>query len=468
MRARSIVLPLLALGALAACEDARFGGAPPNVVLISVDTLRADALSPYGGPVTTPTFERLAQEGVLFERAYAPAPETAPTHASLLTGVRVLRHGVTGNGLPLSNAHETLAEAFRRQGYATAAFVSSWVLDPRFGWSQGFDVYDASFPEDGATMDKADPHPGAIWVGRKFQGLDRRAVDTTLAAQRWLRQAHQPFFLFVHYFDPHRPYVPPPTFAHQVQDLRIDVSGRRFPGLSPKALLGIARSYQAEVLYLDDSLGELLAAVDASADGASTLVVMTADHGEGLGDHGWLEHGVSLHDEQLHVPLVFRWRGRLPAARRIETPLSVRVVAPTIADLAGLGHFEPPGGRSIAAELRAGREPEPLPVFAQRRPHRALEEIPPAVRALLGPAGRTLAVRQGRWKLIRPEGGPPELYDLEADPQETRDVARSHPEVVRELSGMIDQLVAENPPPPEPAPVEPEVSEKLRALGYVQ
>jgi arylsulfatase A-like enzyme len=468
MRARSAVLGFLALAWLPACEDARFGGVPPNVVLISVDALRADALSAHGGPVTTPSVERLAREGVLFERAYAPAPETAPTHASLLTGKRVLRHGVTGNGLPLSNQHETLAEAFRRQGYATAAFVSSWVLDPRFGWSQGFDVYDASFPEGGATMDKEDPYPGAVWVGRRFEGLDRRAVETTLAAERWLRGAPEPFFLFVHYFDPHRPYVPPASFAQQVRDVPIDVSGRRFPGLSPKALLGIARSYHAEVLYLDDSLGELLAAVDARAGDEDTLVVMTADHGEGLGDHGWLEHGVNLHDEQLHVALVFRWRGRLPAALRIETPLSVRVVAPTIADLAGLGQFEPPGGRSIAEELRAGREPEPLPVFAQRRPQRAVEEIPPAVRALLGPAGRTLAVRHGRWKLIRPEGGAPALYDLEADPEETRDVARAHPAVVRERAGMIDELIAENPPRPEPAPVQPEVSEKLRALGYSQ
>jgi arylsulfatase A-like enzyme len=466
MRARSTLLALLALAWLPACEEAQFGGAAPNVVLISVDTLRADALSPYGGPVVTPTFERLAREGVLFERAYAPAPETAPSHASLLTGQRVLRHGVTGNGLPLAGQHETLAEAFRRQGYATAAFVSSWVLDPRFGWSQGFDVYDATFPDEGATMDKADAYPGAIWVGRKFRGLDRRAVETTLAAERWLRDAPEPFFLFVHYFDPHRPYVPPPSFAQRVRDVPFDVSGRHFPGLSPHALLGVARGYQAEVLYLDDSLGELLAAVDARTDVERTLVVMTADHGEGLGDHGWLEHGVNLHDEQLHVPLVFRWRGRLPAGRRIETPLSVRVVAPTIADLAWLGEFEPPGGRSIAEDLRAGREPESLPVFAQRRPHRATDEIPEDVLKLLGPAGRTLAVRHGRWKLIRSEGAPPELYDVESDPDETRNVSRDHPELARELSALIDELIAENPPPPEPAALEPEVTDKLRALGY--
>lgn len=458
---------LLALTWLPACEDAEFGGARPNVALISVDTSRADALSPYAGPVVTPTFERLAREGVLFERAYAPAPETAPSHASLPTGQRVFRHGVTGNGVPLPSQHETLAEAFRRQGYATAAFVSSWVLDPRFGWSQGFDVYDASFPEEGATMDEDDAYPGAIWVGRQFRGLDRRAVDTTLAAERWLRHAPEPFFLFVHYFDPHRPCVPPPSFAQQVRELPIDVSGRRFPGLSPKALLGIARSYQAEVLYLDDSLGELVAAVDARTDGERTLVVVTADHGEGLGDHGWLEHNIHLDDEQLHVPLVFRWKGRLPQGRRIETPLAVRVVAPTIAHLARLREFEPPGGRSIADDLRAGREPERLPVFAQRRPHRATDELAEDAVKLLGPPGRTLAaVRHGRWKLIRSEGTPAELYDLEADPNESRNVGRAHPDVVRELSALIDQLVAESPPPPEPAALEPEVTDELRELGY--
>ena len=154
---------------LVACGPA----APPSVVVISVDTLRADALGAYGGLVPTPTFDRFAAEGVLFEQAFAPAPATAPSHATLFTGQAPQRHGVLRNGDVLP-AGATLAEAFRARGYATAAFVSSFVLDPRFGWNHGFASFDAVLPEAGATMGKSKPYPGAFWSAQRFDGFDRR------------------------------------------------------------------------------------------------------------------------------------------------------------------------------------------------------------------------------------------------------------------------------------------------------
>jgi arylsulfatase A-like enzyme len=452
MRTVPAVLVVLVLAALPACEKARFGGGRPNVVLVSVDTLRADALEPYGGPVPTPSFQRLAEEGVLFERAYATAPETAPSQASLLTGLRVLRHGVAANGMTLSGNHLTLAEEFRDHGYATAAFVSSSVLEPRFGWRQGFDTYDADF-----AADAGEPRGRAARAGG--EPTERRAVATTLAATHWLRAAREPFFLFVHYFDPHPPYLPSRSFASRVAGVSFDVSGRHVPGLPPRALLAIARAYHAEVLYLDDALGELLAAVDARADGRDTLLVVTANHGEGLGDHGGLEHGANLYDEQLQVPLIFRWPGRLPAGKRLSTAVSLRVVAPTITELAFLGPLSARDARSVASSLRAGREPEGRPVFAERRPGPAPELTPLGVKS----KPREMAVRHGRWKLIRGEDAPPQLYDVESDPEEEENVAARHPEVARELGVLLDELVRRNPPGIAPLPQPRQARPQARA-----
>jgi arylsulfatase A-like enzyme len=213
-------------------------------------------------------------------------------------------------------------------------------------------------------------------------------------------------------------------------------------GLSPDALLGLARAYHAEVMVLDDALGRLLAAIDARdrREGRSTLVVATALHGEALGEHGALAEGASLYQEQLHVPLLFRWRGRLPAGIRLRTPLSLRVVAPTVAELAFV-QFPSGQTRSVAAELRAGREPEARPVFAQRGPL-----TPDRVAPSTEEAVEELAVRRGRWKLIRDADGRGRLYDLESDPDELRDVAAEQPAVSGELDALLDQLMARNPP----------------------
>jgi arylsulfatase A-like enzyme len=453
----------LALGVAALLACGRDPAARPHVVLVSVDTLRADALSAYGGPLPTPGFDGLLGEGVRLARAYAPSAETAPSHATLLTGQEVPRHGVLRNGMALPGEAHPLAESFLEAGYRTGAFVSSWVLDAGYGWSQGFEVYDSQFPEGSGTLNKARPYPDAIFDASWEGALDRRAEDTTERALSWLATGAgdpRPCFLFVHYFDPHSPYAPPSVFARRAVQAPLVVSGRAVPGIRPRLLELMIRGYYGEVLYLDAMLVGLRQLVDELAAGREVLWVVTADHGEGLGQHGWLEHLVHLHDELVHVPLGFAWKGRLPAGRTLATPVGLVDVAPTVLELTGLPAPTALDGRSLAEELGRGREPPPRPVFGFRR---ALAHPPaPAL------AGRRVSVRLGGWTYIRPDDAEEELYDVSADPGETQNLASAHPGERRRLAALVQGFLDGMPY----AEATPEVASPLRrrleALGYVE
>ncbi len=450
----TLLRPLLLAAVLAvACSPAK----PPSVVLVSVDTLRADALGAYGGAVATPTFDRFASEGTLFEEAFAPAPATAPSHATLLTGQAPQRHGVLRNGDVLP-AGATLAEAFRARGYATAGFVSSFVLDPRFGWDHGFEHFDAVLPAAGATMGKGRPYPGAFWSAQRFDGFDRRATATTEAAMRWVETAPQPFFLFVHYFDPHAPYVPPKIFADRTASVRFPLDGRDLPGVAPAQLERLVQQYHGEALYVDDALAALLDAV-ARRTGDKALVVLTADHGEGLGQHAWLEHAVYLYDEQIHVPLLVRWPGRVPAGRRVATPVELADVAPTVLELAGVASSATRDGRSLAAPIRDGSEPPAHPVFGIRR---LVDE------KTNWDQGVKLSVRTRDWKYIFASESPDELYDLTRDPMERHNVLEERSERAKEMRGQLEAHVASLPKLHDPAPLSEETRRALQALGYAE
>lgn len=431
---------------------------PPNVLLISVDTLRADALGAFGGPLPTPAFDRLAQQGVLFEQAFAPAPATAASHATLFTGQEPQRHGVLRNGESLPAAADALAEIFRASGWRTGAFVSSFVLDPRFGWNQGFDHYDAELPERGATMGKDHVYPGAFWGAERFDGFDRRATSTTEAARRWIEATPEPYFAFVHYFDPHAPYVPPQVFAERAATATVALDGRSAKGIGPDKIERLIRRYLGEVLYTDDALAALLDVVDRPG-ARPTLVVVTADHGEGLGQHHWMEHALHLYEEQLHVPLLLRWPGEIPAGRRIATPVALADVAPTILALAGLPLPANMDGRSLAEAVRGGAEPAARPIFAMRR---LVSET-----AGLG-TGVKLSVREGTWKYIWNGDRPQELYDLAADPNERQNVIAQQPEIAARMQAKIEERVAALPAMHDGAPLSEETRAALRALGYVE
>ncbi len=449
---------MLALAAVVAL--ACRGSEPVNVVLVVVDTLRTDALGSYGGPTPTPAFDALVRSGVLFENAVAPAPETAASHATLFTGLDVAHHGITRNGARLGDEITTLAEAFQAEGRATAGFASSFVLDPRFGFGRGFDRYDARFPRAGETV----KNRRGFWSQHEFDGCDRRAAETNAVALPWLRDAPEPFFAFVHYFDPHAPSVVSreqlegAPFAYARDEARERFAKAPQPrGVDEVTLRRLIRSYHAEVLYTDAALGELVAAIDARGIAKRTLVVVTADHGEGLGNHGLIDHAAHLYEEQLHVPLVFHWPGTLDAGIRLRVPVGLVDLAPTIAALAGVPFFADADGHSIASALRAGREPDARRLLGRRR------RYPEPYQDQLG---TKFFVRDGRWKYIRSTDAVDELYDLAADRTESVNRFEANPEVAARLAAELDAHLARHPLNDEPPVLSDDERRALEALGY--
>lgn len=429
---------------------------------MSVDTLRADALGTYGGRVETPTLDAFAREGVLFERAFSPAGLTAPSHASLLTGQEPLEHGVIRNGTYLDDEFESLAQGFRRSGYDSAAFVSSFVLDRRFGWDRGFEVFDSTFGEADATVPKEMGTPGMFFHKHDFEGFDRRADASIDAALAWLRTAQEPYFLFVHLFDPHDPYTPPDGYAQQLKGTTFSLEGRRDPlAKKPGRLKRLVRRYHAEVVFTDEQLGRLFEAVETRSD-RRVVRVVTADHGEGLGQHDWVFHDRNLYDEALHIPLIIQDSTGSLAGVRIETPVALSDVAPTLLELAGLPPLSRASGRSLAEAVRTGVEPVARPVFAHRREHATNE---------LEARGEKLAVRSRGWKLIRSEHVGEELYELEVDPAEIEDrlaeAGRVDPDRVVALRQLLDDYSRRRNTPGPPQEMSEEVREALEALGYV-
>lgn len=445
--------------ALVACGGDRADR--PNVILVSIDTLRADALGSYGGVVETPVLDGLAQRGVLFERAYSPAALTAPSHVSLLTGIEPLQHGIVRNGATLPDALDLIAEVFRAAGYASGAFVSSFVLDTRFGWDQGFDVYDATFSEEEATLPKERGNPGMFFLMHDFGGFDRRANASIDAALAWLERAPEPYFLFVHLFDPHHPYVPPNGFVKRLIGRSFDLEGRSAPNVGdPARLRMLVRRYHAEVLFTDEQLGRLLDAAARKSE-RRRLTAVTADHGEGLGQHDWLFHELNLYEEALHVPLIVHDSEAANGGTRIATPVRLVDVAPTLLELAGLPPLGAAAGISLAEAVQHGSEPLPRPIFAYRRDHKTNP---------VGSRGEMLAVRERDWKLIRNIGHSEELYDLVADPRERDDLleraAQRAPDRLEALRRLLDAHAAARPserPTPE---LSEEVRAALEALGY--
>ncbi len=274
-------------------------GPPPNVLLVTIDTLRFDRVGAYGyAAAETPVMDALARRGVRFTTAIAHAPLTAPSHASILTGLLPLGHGVRDNGaFVLPRQPTTLAEAFRGAGYSTAAFVSGFPLDHRYGFARGFDTYDDHLQRGGDA--------------RRAAYVERSAADASRAALAWMKGARRPWFAWVHYFDPHAPYEPP-------ADLQA-----RFA----------ASPYDGEIASVDRELGALLKAVDTDASPA--LVLVTSDHGESLGEHGEATHGVFVYDATLRVPWIMAGPG-VPQGRVSDVVARGIDVLPTLVDYAGL------------------------------------------------------------------------------------------------------------------------------------
>jgi choline-sulfatase len=393
----------------------------PNVLFVTIDTLRADRLGCYGhAAAVTPALDALATRGVRFATAIAHVPLTGPSHASLLTGRTPLGHGFRDNGgYVLPPQVKTAAEDFGQAGYRTAAFVSGFPLDRRFGFDRGFETYDDHLPKGNDR--------------RRTPYVERLADATTDAVIRWLgaptAAGASPFFLWVHYYDPHAPYEPPGALAERFRD-------------SP---------YDGEIAFVDAQLARLLRALEDKGTLSRTLVLVTADHGEGLGEHGEATHGLFVYDATLHVPLILAGPGI--GAGRVSTTVARGIdLLPTLLDYAGVPPRADLEGRSLrpAAE---GREMSDAPAYAESLyPEREFGWAP------------LHAWRTARHKFI--EAPRPELYDLEADAGERTNKAAEEPARVEELRRILQSAVS-RPAPSAAAEVDPETAERLRALGYV-
>jgi len=400
----------------------------PNVLLVTLDTTRADHLGCYGhAEASTPVIDRLAAGGVLFSRAATPAPLTLPAHASVMTGLYPTYHGVRLNGTTaLGQSHTTLAEVFAERGFRTAAFVGAFVVDGRWGLNQGFGTYDDRFD-----------------LG-KFKRLDLAAVQRPAdvvvdAALRWLEQDKgQPFFAWVHLYDPHSPYEPPEPYRSQF--------ARRGP----------AGLYDGEIAFVDQQVGRLLDWLAAAGLDDRTIVAVAGDHGEGLGSHGEGTHGFFLYDYAVHVPLIVA--APFPELRgiRVGDQVSLVDLFPTVLALAGIDSTARVHGRSLVPAMLG----KPLAEAAAYS-----ESMTPALQFGWSPLR---SMRAGRYAFI--EAPRPELYDLQADPGETTNIVGERPAVAAGMSRELAALTEEtgrDAPAPEPANLDRETMERLAALGYV-
>lgn len=375
---------------------------PPNVLLVTVDTLRPDALGWVSGRNATPEIDRLAAEGFRFPRAVSPAPVTLPAHASMLTGLAPRRHGARDNGQPLPEGPVTLAEVLRARGYATGAFVSGFPLVRAFGVDRGFAHFDDALPD--GPPDRR----------------ERRAARTAAAAAAWVEKAREPWFAWVHFYDPHDPY--------------------EAPG-SPRA------AYDAEVASVDRAFGTLRRRATTRGP---VLTVLAADHGESLGEHGEDTHGFFVYESTIAVPLVVHDPRRVRPGRS-EAPVRLVDVAPTIQDLLGLPASAGLDGVSLVPLLEG-----------------AALEVPPAAIETLRPWASygwapLRALREGSWKYI--DAPRRELFDLARDPEERTNRAAAEPARAEAMALALARLPSTKARPAPAASAES--MERLRALGYV-
>jgi arylsulfatase A-like enzyme/Flp pilus assembly protein TadD len=421
----SVVVGLLLVAQRKGAGPAWLSRRPLNLLVVTLDTLRADHVGSYGyAPARTKHFDGLAARGLRFARAATVTPLTLPAHASLFTGTFPARHGVRDNGgYYLGAEQETLAEVLRARGYRTGGFVSAFVLDSRWGISQGFERYfddfDLSRFEKQAGMD----------------AIQRPGGETVDEALRWLwTERRKPFFLWVHLYDPHTPYAAP----------------REYAGQFPRTLHG---AYDAEIAYADAQLGRLLDALHGDGRLERTVVAVLGDHGEMLGEHGELTHGFFVYDAAVRIPAVVVAPGL--AARVVPDQIRIVDLMPTLLELLGFPSPAQVQGTSLLPLARGER----LDLIALSeswfpRFHYGWSEL--------------LAIQDERFKLIRAPRR--ELYDLERDPGETANLEGSDPQRALALGRALDEALATagaGSRPRAPETVDSETAERLEALGYV-
>ena len=408
---------------------ARQGVEKPNVILVTMDTTRADHLACYGYPgVRTPTLDALAGRGVLFKQAATAAPLTLPAHSTIMIGMYPTYHGVRVNGnTALSDEQTTLAEVLSVQGYRTGAFIGAFVLDGRWGLKQGFQHYDDQFDL------------------KKYKHLDlgevqRPGNEVVDAALAWLEaEKANPFFAWVHLYDPHVPYAPPEPYA------------------SEYARRGPAGLYDGEIAFMDAEIGRVTAWLETNGLTGKTIVVLVGDHGEALGSHGEGTHGYFVYDYALHVPFIVATPLAGLRGKRVPSQVSTADVFPTILGLLDLASPVKVQGRSLVPRMFEPERKDDVPAYG--------ESMAPNLQ--FGWSALH-ALRTARYKYI--EAPRAELYDLVRDADEQVNVLTQFPDVAREMKGELQKLMAETSlgaPTPQAANLDKDTMERLSALGYV-
>jgi arylsulfatase A-like enzyme len=427
----------------------------PNVLLISLDTVRRDHCSVYGYKHdTTPNLTILAKQGALFDLAYSPASTTSPSHATMFTSLYPITHRVVKNGLEFSDKYETLAEILKGQGYQTAAFVSSFVLHSKFGYAQGFDFFDDEFLRQECKTYVTE------WEGYKINDIfDRRAPYTTARAINWLynkRDSSKPFFMFVHYFDPHSPYVPPEPFRSSFAPKNVSANN-----------LEIAKGrYDGEIAFTDKYCTDLIEQIGRMGLKDDTLIVILSDHGEGLMQHGYIGHNVHIYEEYVRVPMIFIFPGRIKKGAVFTQPVEFVDLVPTILDLLDIKKQNPAfQGQSLAPTLLLGTELDvDRPIYLHRQQFIAkwMDNI--------WVKGEKFGVRIGKWKyIVGDEEGTKELFNLETDPGEKNNLYMDSKKVANSLSDELDQWKQSHISGSSIAPrIKEDDLKKLKTLGYVE
>jgi len=415
---------LLVRGTGAPGQPLASAGPPVSILLITLDTTRADRLGSYGhARARTRHMDRLAAEGVRFEWAFSPAPITLPAHASLLTGLYPFSHGVRNNGnFYLSDKFDTLTTILQGRGYRTAAFISSFILDRRYGLDRGFETYDDRMEGESPQILNLE--------------AERRGDRTALALDRWLEQHAQkpaaPFFAWLHLYDPHEPYRPPPPFREAFADA----------------------PYDGEIAFDDNIVASVVDRLGQIGLLDRTLIAIIGDHGESLGDHGEETHSMFVYDSAIRVPLIL-WRpGLLPAGVVVREPVRLTDLAPTLLDLASAPPLQTAHGRSLRP-LIDGRAAGPTPpIYA--------ETLMPQLYMNWAPLR---AIRDERWKFI--DAPRPELYDLASDPAEARNLHDERPQTARGLRQELEKMTGGAAGELNVGKMDRETLEKLASLGYI-
>ncbi len=427
----------------------------PNVILISIDSLRADHLGAYGySRATSPNIDALAAESVVFESAVSTTSWTLPAHVSMLTSLFSEAHGVIAAGDSLADSAATLSEVFQAGGYATAAVVSGPFLNRRFGFSQGFDVYD---DETVSFTEINDSHQG---------------ITAPLTHQRALEilddVADEPFFLFLHYWDVHYDYAPPSPYDQMFDpDYSGDITADNFihndeihRGMDPRDLEHVVALYDGEIAYTDYYLGELFEELRRLDLWDNTMIVLTSDHGDEFFEHGNKGHRNTLYGELLNVPLVVKFPQNTWGGQRVSGLAGIVDIAPTVLDVAGLPPLRVANGRSLLSRMTGDDQVTSRAYFA---------DVGRRLKSVI--SGRTKII--AHWRREQGEEMRVELYDLDRDPREQLDLASREVQQVEELQRALQAWVRAAREQAKHLgesgfEQDPEMVRALKSLGYIQ